>query len=160
MIRCLFSQKEIRRNLDDNAALSPETLKHLETCDECAALLKSQSALVKVLKSRRDENLEIPFLRARILNAIQSGAGRRPSTPLRAIWTSLAAVTMVALMFALLPRSKTAQSQNAAPAWELPRFAAVPPEFTESLDTELESLKSDTQRAARALAASFLPTER
>lgn len=160
MIRCLFSQKEIRRNLDDNAALSTATRKHLETCDECAALLKSQSAVVQVLRSRRDANVEAPFLRSRILNAIQSGPGRTPSTPLRAIWTGLAALTMVALMFALLPRSKTAQPQIAAPAWELPQFAAAPPEFTESLDTELESLKSDTKRAARALAASFLPTER
>jgi hypothetical protein len=163
MIRCWIFRNEIRRHLDDGSTISAGTRQHLEGCPACAAMLQTHSALVKNLKAFRNENdeIEVPFLRARILKAIQGGAERTHSRTLRVIWTGVAASALALVIIAMLPAPENlVEPRVAAPVWELPKFAATRVEVTDSLETELESLKADTERAARALASSFLPSER
>jgi hypothetical protein len=160
MIRCWISRRDVRRHLDQGAELSRETLAHLEICEDCAASLTAQRAVVQTLRAGIREETNAPFLRARIMRSIQSGVETPHSKTLRVVWTGVGAFAVVVLMVAVLPRSKTLPPQATAPAWELPKIEVASVQVTNSLETELESLKSDTQRAARALAASFMPSER
>jgi hypothetical protein len=166
MIRCWTHRNEIRRHLNEGAAIPETTREHLTTCANCREILEAHNSVQNALTRERPAHIELPFLRARILNALQP----QPSRTREASWSACTlrrfgiAVTLVFVTLLTLQKgnenSPQPQVQTIPPTWELPKLASAQIEIPNSLESELEFLKSDTQRAARALAASFMPSER
>ncbi len=160
MIRCWITRVGIQNHVEHGGIMSEKAERHMESCADCREILQSHLTLGKKLRAERPPTCEAsPFLHARIMNSV-AGAGQNPQrSKILRIFSSVSALGVACLLIAFWPGQKEVAPANTMASWTLPALNTPPIRVTASLESELEYLKADTQNAARALAASFLPSE-
>lgn len=148
MKTCWLYRGAIRNHLDEGRELSAAARLHVRACEACARELETHGALMEALQEKPHQT-EAPFLRARILNALEEARPRHLN------WApGLAFVAVIAIVFVATIRK---EPDVAAPnlQFESPKVAAL----HEPFEQELQNLRADTTNALRALAANFLPDD-
>lgn len=168
MIGCLLNKFAVRRQFDHGdhgAKLSARAQEHLAQCPACRAAYENEVALTNRFAAQRPAATEPPpFLRARIVNAVRQT--KRESSAPNYRW--VAATAGVALLVAFVathlePQPKPERTFNIAFNADFLEAenlleAAKFEKLSNPLQTEIEALKNDTKKAAKALAACFSPT--
>ena len=159
MISCLFHQSALRRHLDDGWPLSARTQSHLDKCSSCREMLEEHSAIIQRLNAKKLGSMETPaFLHTRIMNGIRADVSpsARRSPSLRWAFATVGVAVVGTLLAVVLIRPSRSPVAWPELKTQLAFKSALP---ANPLETEIENLRGDALNAAKALAASFLPTE-
>ena len=164
---CLIHRWKIDRTLDDNQTLPAPTQAHLAQCPTCREHHQQQVQLITRLEQPAPTPEAPTYLRARILNALQSAESEATPEPAQShvlpVWAPIAACAIIA--FFLYPRSTPLPSPPTPPvaAAEHPALPSVAlPEInvakaletahdtvTNPYDQELKNLQNDLQAAGQ-----------
>lgn len=147
--------------MDHGAAIPADAEMHLQHCARCREFFEGQRAVVSGLTRKTVTVEPPPFLRTRILNAVRQTERKTGRLDLR--W--VAATVAVALITALIvtrsePERQPARTLNLALNTDLfeTKVVVQAANLENPLEAEFQNLENDTRNAARALAASFLPS--
>ena len=164
---CLIHRWKIDRALDDNQALPAPTQAHLTHCLSCREHHQQQVQLITRLKQPTTTPEAPTYLRARILNALQSAETEVSPEPaqshIQPVWAPIAACAVIA--YFLYPHSTplpsppvppvAATEQPALPSVELPEINLAKALETahdtvaNPYDQELKNLQNDLQAAGQ-----------
>ena len=157
MISCFLHKPALQKYVDEGQALSAKAKAHLEKCEGCREMVAAHLAIARQLKAGRGPEVETPaFLHARVMRGLEGETAPRGGLKLGWIG-AVAAVVVIGLSISQLDRRR---SGNIEVSWpELQTQLAFKAELPANpLEAEIANLRDDTVNAARALAASFLPT--
>ena len=93
---CLIHRWKIDRALDDNQELPRSTKTHIANCPNCRDHYQQQAKLIEQLEQPSPTPEAPPFLRARIINALQSAEPRTEPTLSVPVWVPIAACAVIA----------------------------------------------------------------
>ena len=145
----------------EGRATSGILARHHAACDHCRANAQSARELSQKLRARGIDETAPPFLANRIMNALPT---TKPQSSFGFVkWAlPLAACAALALMLVNPPQQSPVPTvARATPKPEVTIPTSLPelsiPE--DPLSKELEFILSDSQNAARTLAANFMPSD-
>ena len=159
---CLIHRWKINRALDDNQSLSARANPHLERCPTCRAHHQQQVQLIQQLEQPATQPEAPVYLRARILNEIQTAEAAPAPAHSLPVWVPIAACAVIA--FFLYPRPTplptpanphvAAVEHPTLPSVEIPELnmaralEAAHETVTSPYDQELQNLQDDLQAAS------------
>jgi len=162
---CLIHRWKIDRALDDNQELPRSTKTHIANCPNCRDHYQQQAKLIEQLEQPSPTPEAPPFLRARIINALQSAEPRTEPTLSVPVWVPIAACAVIA--FFLYPRTASLPSpldppiaavkQPALPSVNLPEVNVTKAlevahnTLANPYDQEMKNLQEDLQAAGAYL---------